>query len=215
MARGRVKRSYDGSRRTKAAECTRENILRVARRCFVARGYVATTMSEIARQAGVALDTVYASLGTKQVLFQTLVETAISGTTHAIAAEERGYVRAIRAEPDVRRKLAIYAGALRAVHERLAPLLRVLKDAAGVDASLAKLGKDLEQRRAANMRLFASDLSAGLRTDQTRADIADVIWATGSSELYLLLTQERSWSPAKYEAWLEDAWAKLLLAGAT
>ena len=59
--------------------------------------------------AGVALDTVYAAVGAKPVLFRLLVETAIAGTEAPVPALERDYVRAIRAEPDPARKLAIYA----------------------------------------------------------------------------------------------------------
>ncbi len=59
-------------------------------------------MPAIAQSAGIALDTVYASVGKKPALFALLVETAISGTDVAIPAAERDYVRAIRAEPDPR-----------------------------------------------------------------------------------------------------------------
>ena len=85
----------------------------------------------------------YASIGTKQVLFRTLLESAISGTDRAVPAEERDHVRAIRAEPDARRKLTIYAQALRRIHERLAPLTRVLKEAAAGEEELAKLWRSI------------------------------------------------------------------------
>nr|MBA3267271.1 hypothetical protein [Acidimicrobiia bacterium] len=39
----------------------------------------------------------------------------------------------------------------------------------------------------------------------------DVIWATNSAELYVLLTVERRWTPDRYERWLADAWCRLLL----
>ena len=62
-------------------------------------------MHAIAQAAGVALDTVYAAVGPKPVLFRLLVETAISRTQEPVPALERDYVRAIRAEPDPARKL--------------------------------------------------------------------------------------------------------------
>jgi hypothetical protein len=37
------------------------------------------------------------------------------------------------------------------------------------------------------------------------------VWAMASSELYVLLTLERGWSPVRYERWLTDAWCRLLL----
>lgn len=42
-------------------------------------------------------------------------------------------------------------------------------------------------------------------------EAADMIWATNSAELYVLLTGERGWSPDHYERWLADTWCRLLL----
>ena len=209
----RVKRRYDVTGRQEAAAATRASILEAARRLFVAQGYAATTMADVAREAEVALDTIYASIGTKQVLFRALIESAISGTDRAVPAEERDYVRALRAEPNAHRKLALYARALRAIHERLAPLMRVLKDAGPVDEQLAILWRTIAERRASNMRLFAKELVATgqLRADVEVDDAADWIWATNGPELYLLLVGDRGWSPEKYEVWLTRGWVRLLL----
>ena len=76
---------------------------------FGDRGYAATPMTAIAERAGVALDTVYASVGRKPELARLLIETAISGSSQAVPAGERGYVQAIRAAPDAETKIAIYA----------------------------------------------------------------------------------------------------------
>ncbi len=118
------RRRYDASRRQAAAGTTRRTILGAARELFLAQGYAGTSMPAIAAAAGVALDTVYTAVGTKPVLFRELVEEAISGQDHAVPAEERDYVRAIHAEPDPRRKIAIYAHAVRTIAPRLAPLVR-------------------------------------------------------------------------------------------
>lgn len=210
----RVKRrTYDATGRRQAAESTRRSILEAARRLFLERGYAATTMPAIARAAGVALDTVYAAVGRKPALFRLLVELAISGAQDPVPAEARDYVRAIRAEPEAGRKLEIYAAALPALHERLAPLFLVLQAAAPLDADLRSLWREISQRRAANMRLLARDLEAtgGLREDLPVDAVADVIWSTNSPELYLLLVQQRGWSPERYQRWLAEAWKLLLL----
>jgi AcrR family transcriptional regulator len=59
-------------------------ILDAARVLFTERGYAATAMTAIADRAGVALDTVYASVGRKPQLARLLIETAISGTDQVI-----------------------------------------------------------------------------------------------------------------------------------
>src|SRR5438874_12926334 len=86
-------------RQNRLSEATRQSIIESARRMFLENGYAATTMPAIACAAGIALDTVYATVGKKPALFRLLVEMAISGDK-AVPAEAPDYVRAIRAEPD-------------------------------------------------------------------------------------------------------------------
>ncbi|MDQ6675641.1 MAG: TetR/AcrR family transcriptional regulator [Chloroflexota bacterium] len=206
-------RAYDASGRRAAAQRTRRAILEAARRLFAESGYAATTMTHIAAAADVALDTVYAAVGRKPTLFRLLIESAISGTDQAVPAEERDYVRDIQAAPDAVRKLERYAQANRVIHARLAPLLRVLQAAAPADPELADVWREIAERRARNMRLFAANLAGtgSLREDLSIDEAADVIWATNSAELYILLVQERGWDPDRYERWLTDAWCRLLL----
>jgi AcrR family transcriptional regulator len=211
---GTAKRqSYDSSARKEAAQATRRAIFESARRLFLEQGYAGTTMAAIARGAGIALDTVYAAVGRKPTLFRLLVEAAISGRDEAVAAEQRDYVRAIRAESDAARKLQIYAAALRAIQPRLAPLFRVLQAAAPLDADLNAMWQEIAQRRAANMRLLAKELAATgrLQAGLSVAKAADIIWSMNSPEFYLLLVEERGWSPEEFESWLAEAWTRLLL----
>jgi AcrR family transcriptional regulator len=180
---------------------------------FLERGYVAATMPAIAEAAGVALDTVYATAGKKPKLFRLLVETAISGSGDVVPAEERDYVHAVRAEPDARGKLRIYAAAVASIQPRLAPLFRVLQSAAFMEPELEALWREVSTRRAANMRLFVENLAATgcLREDLEVDAAADIIWSLNSPEFYLLLVEQRAWSPQAFQHWLEDAWIRLLL----
>ena len=63
------------------------------------------------------------------------------------------------------------------------------------------------------MRKPATDLrdAGSLRADLTVDESADTIWATNSSELYIMFTNERGWSPDWFEHWLADTWSRLLL----
>jgi AcrR family transcriptional regulator len=207
------KRTYDSSLRAEAAEATRQAIIESARRIFLEKGYAAATMPEIARAAGTALDTVYASVGKKPALFRLLIETAISGTDGAVPAEERDYVRAIRAEGDAARKLRLYAATLAAIQPRLAPLFRVLQGAAQLAPELNELWQGIAKRRGDNMHVFVKDLAGTgcLSSGLTQSRAADIIWTMNSPEFYLLLVEQRGWSVEEYSEWLGEAWVRLLL----
>ena len=209
---GPVKRRYDATGRRQAAARTRAAILDAARQLFAERGYAATSMTEIASQAGVALDTVYAAVGRKPELARLLIETAISGTDQATPAEQRDYVRAIQDAPDADTKIAVYAEAITAIAPRMALVLGIIQQAAPDEPDLAALWTEIAERRAANMRLFVADLAAAapLRLDPDQA--ADIVWATNAAELYQLLVGQRGWTPQRYERFLTDTWQRLLLA---
>jgi AcrR family transcriptional regulator len=208
----RVKRRrYDSTRRQEAASDTRQAILQAARVLFVERGYGGTTMAAVAEAAQVALDTVYASVGTKPELLRLLIETAISGTDSPMAAEQRDYVQAIHAEIDPAKKLEVYASAIRTVQPRLAPLFQVLQAAAPSHPALAALWREVAQRRAANMRLMAAELAESGRLATSVEEAADVIWIMNSPEFYALSVQQRGWSLERYETWLAETWKLLLL----
>ena len=207
-------RSYHSPAREEAARQTRRAILWAARDLFLKQGYAATTVTAIASEAGVAVDTIYASVGTKPQLFRLLVESALSGTDDEVPALERDYVKSMRAEPDAARKLEIYAGAVRSIQERLAPLFRVLQEAAPTDETLHAVWSGINERRASNMRLLVADLlqAAELSPGITPDEAADIIWTMNSTEYYTMLVHDRGWSPERFETWIASAWKRLLLA---
>ena len=207
------KRAYHSPRRVEQAAATRAAVLSAARDLFVSNGYTATTLAEIAGRARVSLDTIYATVGRKPALLRELVETAISGTGRPVAAEQRDYVIRIGAADTARAKITIYAEAIAAIQQRMAPVFLALRDAAATDADCASLWSEIANRRAANMRGFAADLrSTGeLREDLTDEQVADVIWSMNAAEYWDLLVRERGWTPDQFRDWLIDAWTRLLL----
>ena len=103
-------------------------------------------IADVAAAAGVHVATVYELVGRKPVLLRELIEQAISGVDHAVPADDRDYVVEMRAEPDPARQLTIYAGAMRAIQARLAPLLVALRDAATTDTDAAAVWHDISDR---------------------------------------------------------------------
>ena len=207
------KRRYDASRRQAAAIQTRHGIAAAARDLFIARGYAGTTIAAIAEASRVSHETVYATFGPKPALFRHLVEIALSGADEPVPALERDIVRQVRAEPDPRRIIDLFAHTVRLLQERLAPLFAVLSEGARTDPDLKAFADELSARRVGHMRAFVADLGAkgGLRVDLSEEMAADTVWAMNSPEFYLLCVRDRGWAPETFERWLADAWKRLLL----
>ena len=210
---GSVKRSYDASRRRAAAERTRLGILAAARDLFTEGGYAATSVQEVARRAGVSVDTVYASVGRKPQLLLAVHDMALAEGPAPVPAEQRGYVRAMQAAPTLAAKVATYAAALARVLPHTVPIMNALREAGATDPGCAAQHAELTERRAANMRLLAADLRS---TGEVRADldddaVADLVWSLNSPEWFGLVTS-RGRSPEQYASILADVLVRTLRA---
>ena len=212
MARPVKTRRYDASRRRAAAEKTKAAILQAARELFTSRGYAGTGVVDIARRAGVSVDTVYTAVGRKPQVLLAVYDMQLAGGDVPLPAEERGYVRRIRAETTGRAKIDAYCDALAHVLPATAPLLRSLKEAAGTDPDCAAMYQLITERRAANMRLFIADLRATgeMRDDLADDDAAALVWSMNAGEYYELLSA-RGYGPDEYAAMLRDVWSHTLL----
>src|SRR5260370_37497868 len=115
-----VKRAYQSTLRGAPAESPREAVIGAAGRLFTERGYAATSIEEIAAAAGVSRATVFTSVGGKAKLLKTALDVAIVGDDEPIALPDRPRSKAIRAEPDPRKYLALCAELGTALDGRLA-----------------------------------------------------------------------------------------------
>src|SRR5437773_2585694 len=104
------RRRYESRRRKEQAEQTRRDIVTAAVALFRERGY-GVPMLEIAREAGVVVETVYRIFGSKPGLFRAAVDALLAGgpSRAEIAVEERSAIRALIEEPDAHQKVALYA----------------------------------------------------------------------------------------------------------
>ena len=142
------RRSYDSSRRREQAAQTRRDIVTAAGTLFRERGY-AVSMPEIAAEAGVVVETVYRSFGTKAGLFRAVVEALLAGGAARAErpVEEREAIRALIEEPDPVRQVGMYAATQPGIHRRAGPILRALRDAKAGDPALAQLWAEMEAWR--------------------------------------------------------------------
>jgi AcrR family transcriptional regulator len=206
------KRSYDASRRREAAEQTKLRVLRAAAELFTTRGYAVTSVADIAQAAGVSVDTLYAAVGRKPQLLLAVHDMELADCDVPGAAEQRDYVKQIRAAATAADKIAIYAQALGRLLPRTVPLLVSLRVAGETEPECREVYQAVNERRAANMRRFAADLrgTGEVRQDLTDDDVADLVWAMNGPDFFTLMLS-RGRTPEQYAAVLRDVWTRTLL----
>lgn len=204
MARSPSRR-YDASRRRAQAQAARERVLAAATDRFSAQGYAATTIAQVAADAGVSSQTVFAGFGTKARLLGEAVERAIVGDLEPVGLHERAAMRRVYAAKTASGTLRRFAAVVREVAERAGPIALVAYAAADADPEVAAFVERLDQQRLLGATSLATLVADRLGdTDPDRIEhIRDVIWLLNSPLQYRLLVVERGWSLDRYAAFVE------------
>jgi TetR/AcrR family transcriptional regulator, regulator of autoinduction and epiphytic fitness len=211
------RRHYDSALRQSQAQQTRRAVLEAGQALITEHGYARTTMRQIAARAGVSVETVYQYFKSKPAVLRALLDIALDGETgsrrEALPVAQREWVRRVRAEPDVPRKLAVLAQSVTAVHSRLAPLLLAARAAAEADANAAEIWSARKAERFDGLGEFAHQLLASgqLPAAATDEGVRDLLFALTSPELYGLLVLELHWPPERYTTWLTSTLSQQLL----
>lgn len=208
------KRRYDASGRRRQAAANRRAVLETAERLFLDRGYASTSIPDIAADAGVAPQTVYAAFGNKRGLLQRLMDVRIAGDEEAVPLLDRDWYTRLLAEPDAHRLLRGHAHSVRTILERSIALTLLLRQAAGADPEVDRDYRSLvRERRFETQRAVADELAArgALREGLTAGTAADILWTLSSPETYESLVLDRRWTPDAFEEWLACALAATLL----
>jgi AcrR family transcriptional regulator len=207
------KRSYRSAFRVARAADTRTTLLAAAARLFAERGYVATSIDEIARAAGVSRATVFTSVGGKPMLLKAAYDAALVGDEEAVPLVERERSRKIRGEPDAGRYLERYAQLASEVQGRIAIISEVVRGAAGADPGARALYDKMQAERLIGARHIVGDVEAkgGLRRGLRTATAVDIVWTLIEPGLYVRLVHQRGWSAARYASWLGETLQAQLL----
>ena len=208
-------RAYESPLRREQARATERRILEATYRLLVGQGYGATTMSAVAREAGVSTPTVYKVVGSKPALVKRVYDVTLVGDDEPVPFAERPEVRAAYAEEDPRRFLAAYARLARTLSERLGALLAALvAGARSGEPELVEFVATINGERLIGATMVADRLDelGALRPDLGVERARDLVWTLNSTEVWELLVRQRGWSPAEWEAWLARALADAVLA---
>jgi len=206
------KRPYNSSRRQDQARETRDAILDVARRRFLADGFASTTIAAMAADAGVSVDTIYKSFGGKAGLVRAVCGRALAGDGPVLAETRSDALQSTARDP---RAIIHGWGALTAeVAPRVAPILLLIRDAAAADTEMAALQVEMDGQRLDRMTHNARNLArAGhLRPGLTVEQAGEILWTYSSPQMYELMVLIRGWPLERYRAFIADALISALVA---
>jgi len=186
---------------------TEAKISAAATTLFCDQGYVDTTMAAIAANAGVAVQTLYLRHGSKAAVLSAALDVAIAGDADPVELVDRPddfYVRAME-EPDARRAIAIWAHGARRICDRSHRLYEVIRSASA-DPDVAAVLEKNRNDRAAGHRALGDALAtkAGYDSSVPPQRAADLLYALGTEDAYLLFVLDRGWDVDEWERWVVD-----------
>ena len=210
--KGQRPRRYNSTRRREQAHQNRRAVLAAARKRFLAQGYAATTIAEIAQDAGVSVETVYKIFTNKAGVLKALFDVSVTGDDDPIPMIQRDVIQDVRNAPEAARKIKIYTKHLAATMPHSAPIQLLARDGAASSPDAAKIWTQIREETLTAMKIFSSDLAntGQLRVSATQA--RDLLWTYHAPELYELLVLERGWSAARYGDFIAQALLHALLA---
>jgi AcrR family transcriptional regulator len=207
MSAGAERKPYSSTRRAIAATATREAILDAAQQLFVENGFATTSLSDVAKAAGVALKTIYVSVGGRADLVNALVERGLS------APLSRWDSREIPNQVnDGREFLASLVNRIRVTFEPSLPIIGVMIDASWNDKKIAERTSQTSERYNLVLRETAEVLSrSDLLDDAVNVDRAfDVLFFYLSPAAWQRLRQS-GWDWDEIQSWLSDQASRALL----
>ena len=208
-----VKRQYDGSRRREQASATRRAVLQSAHDLFVRQGYARTTMAEVAAEAGVSPETVYAAFKNKPTLLHRVWDITVGGDDEEVLLHERPEVMALMAEADLAKRLRMHARFATGLARRTGPFLRALEAAAGADEAAAAMLAEVHRQRWEGLGLMAKHAA---ETGQLKVDeetCRQLVWATTEATLWHRLVEQQGWSDERFAEHLGETWVNWLVSG--
>jgi AcrR family transcriptional regulator len=204
-------RPYRSPKREAQAAATRADIADAAHRRFVARGYVSTTLADIAAEAGVSVPTVKLVYGTKRSLLMAVWERAVAGSDSRPLTEQDWFIRMLET-PNPREHLRLKVAGSVPISGRVAPLVEVIRAAAQADDEIATLWQTMraEFRDTQRLTIQALQRKGKLRDGLTPDEATDLLY-TLNHETYHPLVGRLGWSPERFAQWLSQTLIEQLL----
>jgi AcrR family transcriptional regulator len=188
-------------------------VVAAATELFAQRGYMATSLADVAERAEVSRATVVAAFGSKPALLKQALDDALAGDDEPIAVRDRPWFQPVWEARTARATLTAYASVCTLIAARAAPVVEAVRRASDSSPELADLWGDwLRGRRAgAAMVIGHPPVTHALRPELTPRAARDVLWTLNDPALYAGLVDQRRWSEKRFEAWLSDSMTSLVV----
>jgi TetR/AcrR family transcriptional regulator of autoinduction and epiphytic fitness len=189
--------------RAEKARQTRTRMIGTARDLFLAQGWAATTMEQIAQGSGVAIQTVYYTFKTKGHLLSEVVDVTAAGNDPPGPPTQRPWAQEMLSSSSPQRVLALGVEHGTAIYERVAHLWPLVA-AAAADPTVADYWRGVSAGRRAGqgaMVRHVHDIGAlrpGLDTDKA----TDLVFLLAGHDPYRALVLDAGWTVPEYKAWL-------------
>lgn len=183
---------------------TEQRILEAATAMFLADGYAATTLADVAHRAGVGERTVYVRFGSKAHLLKRAIDVAIVGDALPIDVASRDWtIRSLTAE-SLEERLVAYSTGARGLMERAGGLIAVAQQAEASEPLIARAAQQARSATVAGIRLMWERIHADglLHVDADLEWVINTSSLLGAAETYVLTTRTLPWDPDTYQAWL-------------
>ena len=209
------RRTYVSTMRAQQSAQTRAVVISAARGLFFEEGgYAGTSMSAIARAAGVSVQTIYNTFGSKSGLLKAVFDTTLAGDDEPIPMGRRPEFLAMERETDPSAFLHHYARIGAMLMQRLGPFYARIREGAGAgDPDLvALLATTARERLVGATEVVGSLLKLGsLRPGLSAGRARDIVWTHTSYEMWDLLVNQRGWSARAYADYLGGSMSRALL----
>lgn len=192
--------------REQRAEVTRRAILHAARRLFAERSYSHTGIRDIASEAGVAVQTIYAAFGSKPGIVVGLVDVLDREAGVREIAEQA------MASEDPSEVLELLARMQRQIRDRCGDIVQIQLLAVRAEPHVPELREGLRRHAEGSQRTVQLvDRLGGLRPGLSREEAVAACHTLMSPDASFDLVERWGWTWDQYEEWLASAlkWALL------
>ena len=191
-------RAYHSPRRKEQANVTKSRIVAAAMQLMKEKGYADMTLESIAREAGVAPQTVYAVCGSKKGVLAAILETTV---------EAKKYDRLRDSIPQImtgKERVREIGHFMSVLMEDAMPVFDIIRGMSVLSPEFAEQEYDqsmmlLEKCRKSVHKMAEDGL---LRPGLSEERAAELYWSISTPGIHRRLTKVLNWSSEEYAAWV-------------